>query len=206
MYKFCLLAFLFFSVNVYAACNDTDRNASQMGMNLCSYEDYKHADAKLNLLYKKMMTALPKQEAENLKRYQQNWIKQIDKKCKEEGGDYEGGSMQALVVNSCYSAVTEKRNSELELQLAVRDAIAYLKGRDDNPYGDLYPNRKTKNTNFKDAFLESQKYWEKFKAYECEAYKATFHHHDEDGYYLDSCLTEQNNVRVKQIKETYLKN
>lgn len=205
MYNFCFLVFLIFSVNAHAACNDKDRNASQTDMNLCSYEDYKHTNAKLNLLYKKLMTTLPKQEAENLKRYQQNWIKQVDKKCKEEGNGFEGGTMQPLVVNSCYSAATEKRNSELELQLAVRDATAYLKERDDNQYSDLYPSSKTQNINFKDAFHESQKYWDKFKVYECEAYKATFYHHDEDGYYLDKCLTDQNNARVKQIKETYLK-
>lgn len=68
---------------LYCAGDTTD-------MNICAFQDYQRADAKLNAAYKKRVASLEKAQLERLRTAQRAWIAFRDAQCRYEAGVYEG--------------------------------------------------------------------------------------------------------------------
>lgn len=102
----------------------TDPQA-QMEMNYCAEQDYKAADAALNVAYKAAMKAMKeidsylegdqKGAADALLAAQRDWIPYRDKACTSEGYMVQGGSMQPLIIYECLERLTKARTANLEI-------------------------------------------------------------------------------------------
>ena len=95
--------------------NEQDCTApvTQTDMNICAFQDYQRADAKLNAAYKKRVASLEKAQLERLRTAQRAWIAFRDAQCRYEAGVYEGGSMAPMVHSSCLTQLTEARTKDL---------------------------------------------------------------------------------------------
>ncbi|MNJ69263.1 hypothetical protein D3C77_655930 [compost metagenome] len=82
-------------------------------MNICAFQDYQRADARLNAAYKKRVATLDKAQLDRLRTAQRAWITFRDAQCRYEAGVYEGGSMAPLVHSSCLTKLTEQRTKDL---------------------------------------------------------------------------------------------
>ncbi|MNG13789.1 hypothetical protein D3C84_974900 [compost metagenome] len=82
-------------------------------MNICAFQDYQRADARLNAAYKKQVATLDKAQLGRLRTAQRAWITFRDAQCRYEAGVYEGGSMAPLVHSSCLTKLTEQRTKDL---------------------------------------------------------------------------------------------
>ena len=109
-------------------CSNAD-NLPQQGMNYCAYQDWQTADEALNAAWPKVRAHMksidestreyfPEQAIaeESLLKAQRAWINYRDGHCEAEGGQFAGGSIQPLIINSCKASMTRKRTEEL-LQL-----------------------------------------------------------------------------------------
>jgi uncharacterized protein YecT (DUF1311 family) len=100
--------------------------------NICYAEEFKKEDMNLNHLYRAALVVLEhelddalkrsaKDEAgyannaiDDLKSAQAAWVKYRDLQCRAAGQQYQGGSIQPLVVNQCLTLVTEHRIEEIK--------------------------------------------------------------------------------------------
>lgn len=99
--------------------------------NVCYAEEFRKEDMDLNHLYRGALVVLEhdlddalkrsaKDEAgyaksaiDDLKSAQAAWVKYRDLECRAAGQQYQGGSIQPLVVNQCLILVTEHRTEEI---------------------------------------------------------------------------------------------
>jgi uncharacterized protein YecT (DUF1311 family) len=86
---------------------------SQSELNQCSGERYKLADSALNQVYKQVQGKLDKAQWDKLREAQRAWIAFRDAECVAQSFPYQGGSMQALIVNDCLNALTKTRTEDL---------------------------------------------------------------------------------------------
>lgn len=99
-----------------ARAADCGNAQTQIEINLCAAESYKHADKDLNEIYR---IALKKLKAENpskierFKEVQRAWIKFRDLNCKYKYDLYEGGSMAPAVHSECMTELTQVRTNEI---------------------------------------------------------------------------------------------
>ncbi len=99
---------------VYDNTTKCNPNGNQQEMNTCAREDYRAADAALNIRYGEVMKPLSPQVRSALRTEQRNWLKSRDPTCKREANAYEGGSMWPLVLDSCLARLTRTRTTELD--------------------------------------------------------------------------------------------
>ncbi len=110
-------------------CNDT-ANLPQLGLNMCTYQDYERADRALNVVWPKVVQwAKDMDEStrewqpqfaiahDSLLKAQRAWIDYRDGHCETEGMAAAGGSMQPMLVSGCKATLTRKRTEELLLLL-----------------------------------------------------------------------------------------
>ncbi|MFM4702730.1 lysozyme inhibitor LprI family protein [Aeromonas bivalvium] len=112
-----LYALLLLTTTITQASEDCRDPVTQSAMNICAFQDYQRADAKLNAAYKKRVATLDKAQLERLRTAQRAWITFRDAQCRYEAGVYEGGSMAPLVHSSCLTLLTEQRTKDLIAQL-----------------------------------------------------------------------------------------
>jgi len=93
---------------------------TQTEMNEESVKKYKTADKELNEVYSKVIKTLTAEEKKLLVVAQKNWIKFRDSDCKVVEKQYEGGSIQFLIYNTCLIDKTKARIEELKTMLANR--------------------------------------------------------------------------------------
>lgn len=117
----CLAAFA-----APAAAQDVDcRTAmAQMELNQCAYQDWEAADARLNDMYKQVVAAYTRLDAnlsaglgsgvETLREAQRHWIAFRDKACEAEGFAMRGGSAEPLLVYGCMRVLTLERTGHLQ--------------------------------------------------------------------------------------------
>ena len=109
-------------------CSNAD-NLPQQGMNYCAYQDWQTADEALNAAWPKVRAHMksidestreyfPEQAIaeESLLKAHRAWINYRDGHCEADGGQFAGGSIQPLIINSCKASMTRRRTEEL-LQL-----------------------------------------------------------------------------------------
>jgi uncharacterized protein YecT (DUF1311 family) len=88
---------------------------SQLEMNIQSFKDYEKADAKMTLLYKKVLKNFTEETSKKLFiEAQRAWIKYKEAHCKVVASGYEGGSMRPMIYSGCLTEVTQQRTKLLE--------------------------------------------------------------------------------------------
>src|SRR6185503_17878758 len=94
---------------------DCEGRETQADMNVCSYRDYLRADIELNRTW----DAVTKRVGKNARVFrtlldgQRAWLTYRDKQCEVWAKWYEGGTIAALMVNTCLTDITKFRTKEL---------------------------------------------------------------------------------------------
>jgi uncharacterized protein YecT (DUF1311 family) len=86
---------------------------TQTEMNLCAARELRTADAELNRVYQQLTGALEPDLRASLRTAQRAWIAFRDADCRSEAAEYEGGSMQPMVLSSCLADRTRDRTAQL---------------------------------------------------------------------------------------------
>ena len=94
---------------------------TQAEMNICAGKDYKAADAALNRVYNQLTSKLEGAERAKLKDAESAWLKYRDADCDYEASFFEGGTIQPMILSSCFARVTKARTAELREQIKDRD-------------------------------------------------------------------------------------
>ncbi len=102
---------------------ENSTNMNQQEMNMCSYQDFKNADAELNKIWPKAKAFANSMDedllegdqtaADGLLKSQKAWLIYRDQQCELEGFTSRGGSMQPLLVSGCKTKLTNARIKEL---------------------------------------------------------------------------------------------
>lgn len=87
---------------------------TQMEMNFQALEDFKKADAKLNKVYQETMKQLSPERQKLLRETQRAWLKYRDLAAKSAGAQYEGGSIQPLIIHTTMSDMTDYRTKQIK--------------------------------------------------------------------------------------------
>jgi uncharacterized protein YecT (DUF1311 family) len=85
-----------------------------LDMNMCSSQEFKAADTKLNQLYQQLRPKLNSKQQQRLTVAQRTWIKFRDETCNYEAGQFEGGSLAPSTYGYCRARVTQERVKDLE--------------------------------------------------------------------------------------------
>ena len=93
---------------------------SQADMNICWGNEYKKADVVLNQVYRKLVSMVDGEQAEQLKEAQTQWLKYRDTHCAFAADMYKGGSLRPTVLATCLMDVTNNRTTELRAQIKER--------------------------------------------------------------------------------------
>ncbi len=83
-------------------------------MNMCSTQEFKAADSKLNQLYQQLLPKINSKQQQRLTAAQRTWIKFRDETCDYEAGHFEGGTLAAPTYVYCKARVTQERVKDLE--------------------------------------------------------------------------------------------
>ena len=85
-----------------------------LDMNICSSQEFKAADTKLNQLYQQLRPKLNSKQQQRLTAAQRSWVKFRDETCDYEAGKFEGGTLAAPTYGYCRARVTQQRVKDLE--------------------------------------------------------------------------------------------
>ncbi|MEM9784485.1 MAG: lysozyme inhibitor LprI family protein [Pseudomonadota bacterium] len=91
---------------------------TQLDMNFCAARAYRVADGALNAAWGPAMAAqraVSDIAADTLRRAQRAWIAYRDLACEAEAMQYQGGSIQPLILSSCLERLTRQRTADLTL-------------------------------------------------------------------------------------------
>jgi uncharacterized protein YecT (DUF1311 family) len=94
-------------------------DGSQLEMNFCAAEKFKHADVALNRLYQQKLAALQDPSAKaRFRAAQRSWVAFRDKACLYEAGPYDnnggGRTIWALQDFTCRERLTKQRTMDME--------------------------------------------------------------------------------------------
>ena len=112
-FLFTLIATLAFSSFSFAQ--------SQKELNDTAAREYKNADADLNSTYKRLLGILSQSDKNLLIAAEKDWLKYRDSHCKFEGKQYQGGSMQPMIINNCLAETTRQRTAQLNTSFSDRN-------------------------------------------------------------------------------------
>ena len=107
----CISPLLLISSLSFADC---DRNMNQTDLNMCTAQEYKKADQKLNKLYQAYTAKLSSAERKQFTAIQKSWVNYKDKDCQYTAQGYNGGSIYPTILNTCLTEKTEDRIDDLE--------------------------------------------------------------------------------------------
>ena len=94
---------------------------TQMEMNQQASTNYKKADAKMVLIYKKVQKeTLSDIDKKLLLDAQRTWIKYKEAHCKSASASYAGGSIQPLIYFNCLTEITKERIKQLNIYLGIK--------------------------------------------------------------------------------------
>ena len=80
----------------------------------CLNRQFTSADKQLNETYKQLMATLDDSRKSALKKEQVAWVKEKVSKCNQAGKEFEGGTMETVLVADCEVEMTEKRLAYLK--------------------------------------------------------------------------------------------
>ena len=123
--KYIIVLFLFLAqpavAEFYIWEDECDKN--QLGMNICSNDEYKFYDKYLNKLYKEQINHLKDggEAKKNLRNAQRAWLPFRNQDCNYMAGDRENsGSIWSFMYNKCLTQRTRTRIQELEAYIECR--------------------------------------------------------------------------------------
>lgn len=90
---------------------------TQAALRQCSAQDYEREDSRLNKTYRALMGRLDGAGQTKLQEVQESWVKYQDLHCEYMAAQYEGGSMQPLVLSTCLTDLAKQRNKVLREML-----------------------------------------------------------------------------------------
>ena len=94
---------------------------AQGEMNHTSLIDFQKRDAKLNVVYAKVLASLDDEGKEKLKASERAWLVYRETQAKFEADVLaRGGTMAPLIYNECRASLTNARITELQKSVAVR--------------------------------------------------------------------------------------
>ena len=93
---------------------DCDGNLNLTDLNMCTAQEYKKADQKLNKLYQAYTAKLSRAERKQFTAIQKSWVNYKDKDCQYTAQGYNGGSIYPTILNTCLTEKTEDRIDDLE--------------------------------------------------------------------------------------------
>ncbi len=93
---------------------------TQMEMNESSIKSFNIVDTELNKIYKELIKILPDEDKKLLILAQKDWLKFRNSDCKFVKNEYEGGSIQPLILYTCFEERTKTRILELKYLLKSR--------------------------------------------------------------------------------------
>jgi len=82
---------------------------TQLEMNESAVKKYKSADSQLNKLYNQLMKLEVGESKQYLIQAEKDWIKYRDSHCKYDSVQYDGGSIQSLIMYDCLLELTNER-------------------------------------------------------------------------------------------------
>ncbi len=85
-----------------------------LDMNMCSSQEFKTADTKLNQLYQQLLPKINSKQKQRLTTAQRTWVKFRDETCDYSAGHFEGGSVAPSIYGYCRAKVTKERIKDLE--------------------------------------------------------------------------------------------
>jgi uncharacterized protein YecT (DUF1311 family) len=112
MKKTLAIIFSLFSLSSYAA--DCSEALTMTEMKICSDEEYKKADQRLNKIYSAYRSTLDNQRKEAIKNIQLAWIKYRDLSCEYAALGGKGGSIYSYIISLCLIDMTNQRIKDLE--------------------------------------------------------------------------------------------
>jgi len=115
MKNIIILVFLLCFINVVSF------GQTQMEMNQQARTNYKKADAKMAIIYKKVQkVTLSDIDKKLLLDAQRKWIIYKEAHCKSASASYEGGSIQPLIYFNCLREITNERIKQLNIYLGIK--------------------------------------------------------------------------------------
>lgn len=111
--KIYLVKFIDIIEQVAAFPTYEERYQNTLGMKMLASEEYKMWDSLLNEIYMELKGILQTEDMEKLNEQQCQWIAHRDYTAEADGKEYEGGSMQGLIVITSKSSITKERCLEL---------------------------------------------------------------------------------------------
>ena len=112
-----LIIFIFF----VCCLNTVSFGQTQMEMNQQASTNYKKADAKMALIYKKVQKeTLSDMDKKLLLDAQRKWINYKEAHCKSASAVYAGGSIQPLIYFNCLTEITNERIKQLNIYLGIK--------------------------------------------------------------------------------------
>ena len=94
---------------------------TQIEMNQKASTNYKKADAKMALIYKKVqMETVSDNDKKLLLDAQRTWIKYKEAHCKSASASYAGGSIKPLIYFNCLTEITRERIKQLNIYLGIK--------------------------------------------------------------------------------------
>lgn len=114
-------AFVFLYGSSSALAKDCSRLDTQTAMNLCEGDNFKQADAELNVVYAKLLKKISAAGQPKLREAQNSWIKYRDAQCAFETLGTIDGSIHSMVAAQCLADVTEQQTKRLQHQLTCQE-------------------------------------------------------------------------------------
>ena len=107
--------------------NPCERAGTQAASTQCAFEEFKRADAQLNVQYRQSVRSAEKRDklaaerpsdgrpgyVEALRSAQRSWLSFRDTHCKVEGYWGRGGTIEPMLVNLCLARLTRERTEQL---------------------------------------------------------------------------------------------
>lgn len=98
---------------------DCAKATTQTDLNACAGQARGAADAALNAAYGDLVKEPSMADRlDRLRAAERAWVAYRDAQCAYEGAEYQGGSMQPMVVDGCAEALTERRTAALRKALS----------------------------------------------------------------------------------------
>jgi uncharacterized protein YecT (DUF1311 family) len=89
----------------------------QTTMTMCAQLAYRHADDRLNEVYRALGTRISEPGRDQLRTAQRAWLRWRDAQCAFETAGYAGGSIHPMLLAMCLAALTEMQADRLAAQL-----------------------------------------------------------------------------------------
>lgn len=106
--------------NPWSVCLENAKD--DLSMRQCTAAEFERQDARLNVVYKKVMATQDATGQALLKKAELAWIALRDASCVWQADENRGGTLALLVEIDCRATTTRARADELEAWLAQREA------------------------------------------------------------------------------------